>query len=95
MCLKGLIAAAFEISEPLHLLGLNGRVGAILRRESTDSLIYISSTHLGKCTAILFSTQEMPKPLGCRCTKISACVVGSYIVPTTSQCFTSTCSYYI
>ena len=29
MCLKRLIAAAFESSEPLHLLGLNGRVGAI------------------------------------------------------------------
>ena len=27
--LKGLIAAAFESSEPLYLLGLNGRVGAI------------------------------------------------------------------
>ena len=30
MCLKGFIAAAFESSEPLHLLRLNGRVGAIL-----------------------------------------------------------------
>ena len=29
MCLKGLIAAAFESSEPLLLLRLNGRVGAI------------------------------------------------------------------
>ena len=29
MCLTRLIAAAFESSEPLHLLGLNGRVGAI------------------------------------------------------------------
>ena len=29
MCLKGLIADAFESSEPLQLLGLNGRVGAI------------------------------------------------------------------
>ena len=29
MCLKGLIAATFESSEPLHLLRLNGRVGAI------------------------------------------------------------------
>ena len=29
MCLKGLIAATFESSEPLQLLGLNGRVGAI------------------------------------------------------------------
>ena len=29
MCLTGLIAAAFESSEPLHLLGLNGHVGAI------------------------------------------------------------------
>ena len=29
MFLKGLIAAAFESSEPLHLLRLNGRVGAI------------------------------------------------------------------
>ena len=27
--LKGLIAAAFKSSEPLHLLRLNGRVGAI------------------------------------------------------------------
>ena len=42
MCLKlkGLIAVAFESSEPLHLLRLNGRVGAIpTHRESTDSLI--------------------------------------------------------
>ena len=29
MCLKGLIAVAFESFEPLHLLRLNGRVGAI------------------------------------------------------------------
>ena len=29
MCLTGLIAAEFKSSEPLHLLGLNGRVGAI------------------------------------------------------------------
>ena len=29
MCLKGLIAAAFDSSEPLLLLRLNGRVGAI------------------------------------------------------------------
>ena len=29
MCLKGLIAAAFESSEPLLLLRLNRRVGAI------------------------------------------------------------------
>ena len=29
MFLKGLIAAALESSEPLHLLRLNGRVGAI------------------------------------------------------------------
>ena len=29
MCVKGHIAAAFDSSEPLHLLGLNGRVGAI------------------------------------------------------------------
>ena len=29
MFLKGLIAAMFESSEPLHLLRLNGRVGAI------------------------------------------------------------------
>ena len=29
MCLKGLIAAAFESSEPLPLLRLNGHVGAI------------------------------------------------------------------
>ena len=29
MCLKGLIAVAFESSEPLHLIRLNGRVGAI------------------------------------------------------------------
>ena len=29
MFLKGLITAAFENSEPLHLLRLNGRVGAI------------------------------------------------------------------
>ena len=29
MCLKGLIAAAFENSEPLQLLGLNERVGAL------------------------------------------------------------------
>ena len=34
MCLKGLIAATFESSEPLHLLRLNGRVG-----KSTKSLI--------------------------------------------------------
>ena len=34
MCLKGLIAAAFKSSEPLCLLRLNGRVGAI---KSTDS----------------------------------------------------------
>ena len=30
--IKGLIAAAFESSEPLHLLRLNGHVGAILQR---------------------------------------------------------------
>ena len=41
MFLKGLIAAALESSEPLLFLRLNGRVGAILHRESTDSLIYI------------------------------------------------------
>ena len=29
MCLKGLIAAAFESSEPLHLLRFNGRVGTV------------------------------------------------------------------
>ena len=29
MCLKGLIAAAFDSSDPLLLLRLNGRVGAI------------------------------------------------------------------
>ena len=29
MFLKGLIAAGFESSEPLHLLRLSGRVGAI------------------------------------------------------------------
>ena len=29
MFLKGFIAAAFESSEPLYLLRLNGRVGAI------------------------------------------------------------------
>ena len=29
MCLKGLIAVAFESSKLLHLLRLNGRVGAI------------------------------------------------------------------
>ena len=29
MCLKGLIAAAFESSELLQLVGLNERVGAI------------------------------------------------------------------
>ena len=29
MCLIGLIAATFESSEPLYLLRLNGRVGAI------------------------------------------------------------------
>ena len=29
MFLKGLIAAVFESSEPLYLLRLNGRVGAI------------------------------------------------------------------
>ena len=29
MFLKGLIAAAFESFEPLHLVRLNGRVGAI------------------------------------------------------------------
>ena len=42
MFLKGLIAAVLESSEPLHLLRLNGRVGAIpVHRESTDSLIFI------------------------------------------------------
>ena len=39
MCLKGLIGAVFESSEPLHLLRLNGRVQPSLHRESTDSLI--------------------------------------------------------
>ena len=40
MFLKGLIADAFESSELLHLLRLNGLVGAIpTYRESTDSLI--------------------------------------------------------
>ena len=34
MCLKGLIAAAFESSEPLHLSAPS------LHRESTDSLIH-------------------------------------------------------
>ena len=29
ICLKGLLAAAFESSEQLHLLGLNGRVSVI------------------------------------------------------------------
>ena len=29
LCLKGLIVAAFESSELLHFLRLNGRVGAI------------------------------------------------------------------
>ena len=38
--LKGLIAAAFESSEPLYLLGLKIDVSApSLHRESTDSLI--------------------------------------------------------
>ena len=39
MFLKGLIAAAFESSELLHLLRLNGCVVATLHRQSTDSLI--------------------------------------------------------
>ena len=39
MCLKGLIAAAFESSEPLHFLRLNGVSAPSLHRESTDSLI--------------------------------------------------------
>ena len=41
MCLKGLIAAVFEISEPLHLLCLMGVSAPSLHRESTDSLILV------------------------------------------------------
>ena len=40
MFLKGLIAAVFESSEPLHLLRLRmGMSAPSLHRESTDSLI--------------------------------------------------------
>ena len=39
MCLKGLIAAAFERSEPLYLLRLMGVSAPFLHGESTDSLI--------------------------------------------------------
>ena len=39
MCLKGLIAAAFKSSEPLHLLRLGVSVPS-LHRESADSLIH-------------------------------------------------------
>ena len=38
MCLKGLIAATFERSEPLYLLRLMGVSAPSLHRESTDSL---------------------------------------------------------
>ena len=41
MCLKGLIAAVFEMSEPLHLLCLMGMSAPSLHRESTDSLILV------------------------------------------------------
>ena len=41
MCLKGLIAAVFKISEPLHLLSLMGVSAPSLHRESTDSLILV------------------------------------------------------
>ena len=39
MYLKGLIAATFERSGPLHLLRLNERVSVIPTLRSTDSLI--------------------------------------------------------
>ena len=42
MCLKGLTAAVFESSEPLHLLRLMGVLAPSLHRESTDSLIVIT-----------------------------------------------------
>ena len=41
MCLKRLIGATFKSSELLHLLRLNGCVGAIpIHRKSTNSLIH-------------------------------------------------------
>ena len=40
MFLKGLIAAAFESSEPLHLLRLNGRVGALPTYRLSDMKVY-------------------------------------------------------
>ena len=43
MCLKGLIAAAFESSEPLRLLRLNGCIGAIP--------ICISGMHAARCAS--------------------------------------------
>ena len=39
MFLKGLIAAALESSDPLHLLRLMGVSAPSLHRESTDSMI--------------------------------------------------------
>ena len=39
-CLKGLIAAAFDSSEPLLLLGLMGVSAPSLHIESTDSMIH-------------------------------------------------------
>ena len=55
MCLKGLIAAAFDSSEPLLLLGLNGRVGAIpTYRVYRLYDIGMQGRYVEFCTKILF-----------------------------------------
>ena len=54
--LKGLIAAAFESSEPLYLLSINGRVSAI----HTQRVYRHSDTHvLAYAVAFILSVQGL------------------------------------
>ena len=55
MCLKGLIAAAFESSEPLHFLRLNGVSAPSLHRVYQLSNIHLLSVLSIKTMLLHFS----------------------------------------